>query len=87
MFGGRKPDGWWVRELERQARAHDAERARWDAERRELVDTICRLSHLYTPGAAAEYADPADETSDTWTALDDPDSIGGELHHLIETEG
>jgi hypothetical protein len=80
MFG-RRPESWWTRELQRIQREHDAERARWDAERRELISTICQLSHAYTPGDAAEFAEHPDQPDDSWSALDAPDGIGDELHY------
>lgn len=36
---------WWVHELDRREREHAAERARWDEERRELLNRIMYLAN------------------------------------------
>lgn len=80
MFG-RKGDAWWVRELERTNRAHLEERAAWDKERERLVATVCILAgRSIDPGNPDSIVDLPDR-DETWSALDDPGSIGEELHH------
>lgn len=70
-------DKWWTREIERQGRAHAAERAAWDTERAELIATICRLADK--PVYADDRPQPDEPESDTYDAFNDPDGIGHEL--------
>lgn len=76
---------WFLRELERRERQHTDERARWDTERRQLIDTICVLAGR-SIGAAAEFADTPDSPDGGWSTLDEPDGLGGELVHMIEPD-
>lgn len=80
-------DRWWTRELERVNRAHADERARWDTERRELIDTICALAgRPRGDDTVAQVADQP-ETEDSWSPFEDPDTIGDELHYTHIEEG
>lgn len=76
-------DKWWTRELERQNRAHAEERAKWDKERGELIETICRLAEK--PAYRNDSAQPDEAESDTYDAFNDPDGIGRE--QFIDEEG
>lgn len=52
---------WYARELERRERA-------WTAERRELVDTICRLAGKGLPPAPVELRETDESPAeDRWT--------------------